>query len=397
MPTESAFLFAGLLFLAAALGYVFARFGEEKEEPEPVSGQLSADYLKGLNYLLSEQPDRAVEVFTRMTELDDETLETHFALGSLFRRRGEVDRAIRVHQNLMARPNLSREQKDHAEVSLAEDYLSAGLLDRAEDLFLKLRQSPEHREKVLQKLVRLYEITKDWERAIEIHEQLEAIDPAVADSSPVVHFYCELAEEARAKRDYTRARQMLRKSKAGRKETVRSMLAGADLAHDTGDFRGALKLYERVAREDPALLIEVIPRMSTSCREAGLEKRFTGFLQGLLGKNSSAVRAIAMATIIEPDIDNAVALQCLEDFVTQDSTLSDLIDSSRLVNSSAEDRLRILGRVRQALRRIARAEPGYQCGECGYMSMLLQWQCPRCRTWESVRPSARLVLDSMSR
>jgi len=122
MPTESTFLLAGLFFLAAALGYFFARFGDDEEstdEPAP-AGKLNADYIKGLNFLLNEKPDQALEVFMRMVEVDDETLETHFALGSLFRRRGEVDRAIRVHQNIIARPNLSEMHKEQALVSLAE-------------------------------------------------------------------------------------------------------------------------------------------------------------------------------------------------------------------------------------------------------------------------------------
>ncbi len=113
MPTESTFLLVGLLFVAAALGYVFARFSDEEKKAE-APGQLNADYLKGLNFLLNEKPDQALEVFMRMVEVDDETLETHFALGGLFRRRGEVERAIRVHQNLIARPNLGRLHKDQA-------------------------------------------------------------------------------------------------------------------------------------------------------------------------------------------------------------------------------------------------------------------------------------------
>ena len=150
MPTESTFLLVGLLFVAAALGYVFARFSDEEKKAE-APGQLNADYLKGLNFLLNEKPDQALEVFMRMVEVDDETLETHFALGGLFRRRGEVERAIRVHQNLIARPNLSRLHKDQAFFALGEDYLSAGLFDRAEKLFMQMRGSPEHRVDALNK------------------------------------------------------------------------------------------------------------------------------------------------------------------------------------------------------------------------------------------------------
>ena len=138
-------LLAGLLFIAAALGYVFARFGDpgddEELEAEVVNGRLNADYIKGLNFLLNEQTDQALEHFLKMVRVDDKTIETHFALGNLFRRRGEVDRAIRIHQNIIARPDLAAEQRDQALYSLAKDYLSAGLLDRAEKICTRLAPS----------------------------------------------------------------------------------------------------------------------------------------------------------------------------------------------------------------------------------------------------------------
>ena len=200
MPSESTFLLAGLLFLAAALGYVFARFGDEQDEDE-AADQLSSDYLKGLNYVLNEEPDRAVELFTKMAELDDEALETHFALGSLFRKRGEVDRAIRVHQNLMARPSLGQAHKEQAEDALAEDYLSAGLFDRAEALYRKLCDAAEFRIKARQQLLRIYEVTRDWDKAIEVQAELDRLQKGSKNSraspSQVAHYYCELAEQAR--------------------------------------------------------------------------------------------------------------------------------------------------------------------------------------------------------
>jgi lipopolysaccharide biosynthesis regulator YciM len=136
MPTESTFLLAGLFLLLAAAGWAMGRFGERDEEQPPAP--LNIDYLKGLNFLLNEQTDQALEHFLEMVRVDDKTIETHFALGSLFRRRGEVDRAIRIHQNIIARPDLAAEQRDQALYSLAKDYLHAGLLDRAENLFARL-------------------------------------------------------------------------------------------------------------------------------------------------------------------------------------------------------------------------------------------------------------------
>lgn len=160
MPTEATFLLAGLFIVAAATGWAFARFSDfKRDDPPPTS--ISADYLRGLNLVLNRQTDEALELFVRMAKVDEDTLETHFALGHLFRRRGEVDRAIRVHQNLLARPNLSEAQRHQALFSLAQDYLGAGLFDRAEKLFSELGSSSTLGEAALEKLVDIYERQSD--------------------------------------------------------------------------------------------------------------------------------------------------------------------------------------------------------------------------------------------
>ncbi len=152
------------------------RFGERDVEDAPPP--LNIDYLKGLNFLLNEQTDQALEHFLEMVRVDDKTIETHFALGSLFRRRGEVDRAIRIHQNIIARPDLAAEQRDQALFSLAKDYNHAGLLDRAENLFARLSEGSRYQVQALESLCRIYEQEKEWERAIEAAEKLEILGAA---------------------------------------------------------------------------------------------------------------------------------------------------------------------------------------------------------------------------
>jgi len=391
MPTESAFLLAGLLFIAAALGYVFARFGESDDQ-DVSAAQLSADYLKGLNYVLNEEPDRAVELFTRMAELDDEALETHFALGSLFRKRGEVDRAIRVHQNLMARPSLTAVQKDQAKAELAEDYLSAGLFDRAENLFEKLCESPEFRLRALDRLIRIHEVTREWERAVEKQLELERADPGLSRTSSMAHYYCELAEQALASRDFTVARQMLKNADSGRNRTVRSTIVRAGIAHDTGDSQEAIRLYRRAVMDSPDLLVAVMPRLAASCRAAEDDAELTGFLRQLLHDDPQQADAVAMATVIDSSIDDPVALEALHKFIAGDPTLSGLIDADRLENAAESERSAILNRVRQTLKRIVAARPGFRCEQCGYACLVMQWQCPGCRSWETVKAETRIDL-----
>ena len=193
MPTESTFLLAGLFLLLAAAGWAMGRFGERDTEEAPPP--LNIDYLKGLNFLLNEQTDQALEHFLRMVRVDDKTIETHFALGSLFRRRGEVDRAIRIHQNIIARPDLASEQRDQALFSLAKDYLGAGLLDRAEKLFMRLAQGSRYQVQALENLCRIYEQEKEWQKAIDSGQKLETLG-GESLALQIAHYYCELAEQA---------------------------------------------------------------------------------------------------------------------------------------------------------------------------------------------------------
>ncbi|MDH5617763.1 MAG: hypothetical protein OEZ11_03910, partial [Gammaproteobacteria bacterium] len=211
MPTEKALILAGLFLLLAAAGWVIGRFGERDDEDPPPP--LNIDYLKGLNFLLNEQTDQAVEHFLRMVRVDDRTIETHFALGSLFRRRGEVDRAIRIHQNIIARPDLASEQRDQALYSLAKDYLAAGLLDRAEKLFVRLSEGSRFQVQASEALCRIYEQERDWDKAIDAGKRLEVLGGRSL-ALQIAHYYCELAEAAAAAGDYAAARQYVKNAQA---------------------------------------------------------------------------------------------------------------------------------------------------------------------------------------
>ncbi len=397
MPTESAFLLAGLLFIAAALGYVFAKFGDADEENISAE-KLSSDYMRGLNYVLNEESDRAVEVFTRMAELDDEALETHFALGSLFRKRGEVDRAIRVHENLIARQTLSSAQKNQAEAALAEDFLSAGLFDRAESMFLTLCDSPEFRLRALERLRRIYEVTRDWERAVEISRNLDKLKVKTSDPGEgtvhVAHYFCEMAEQAWKQKDTRKAHAMLKQAESGHRQTVRSTLIRADFLHDEGETGDAIPLYREVIESAPDLLVEVLPRLAASHRADGSSTDLSAYLRAMLEQDGAA--AIAMAAVRDPTIENSEAMSAMQSFVAADPTLCRLIGIERFEVTDEAQRSTAINQVRDALRKIVTARPGYVCCECGYACMIMQWQCPGCHSWESIRPIVKINLVSGS-
>ncbi len=397
MPTESAFLLAGLLFIAAALGYVFAKFGDADETDISVE-KLNSDYLKGLNYVLNEESDRAVEVFTRMAELDDEALETHFALGSLFRKRGEVDRAIRVHENLIARQTLTQAQQNQAEAALAEDFLSAGLFDRAESIFLTLCDSPDFRLFGLERLRRIYEVTRDWERAVEISRELDKSGDQKSDvavGAPyIAHYYCEMAEEAWQQDNPHKAYALLKQADSGNQSTVRSTLVRAGFLSSAGEPDEAIGYYREVIELSPDLLVEVLPYLAASHRAANSTSELSAYLNQLLERDSEFTAAIAMATVRDPAIVNPEAISALQRFVVADQILRRFVGAEQFEQADESHRLTIINQVRNALRDIVSARPGYVCRECGYACMVMQWQCSGCHAWESIRPVAKINLIS---
>src|ERR1700720_4741355 len=205
--TDLPLLTWALVVAALVLGILAGHFGWGKRWPASL-GKLHPDYLTGLDYLVSEQPDRALDMFLKLMDANADTIETHFALGSLYRRRGEVERAIRIHQNLLARDELAPEHREQALLALAQDYLRAGLLDRAEGLFQQVSEVPRLRASALDALRLVYERQHDWQQALGAFRQLARIK-AAPPRTVAAHYLCELAAVAIERADNDSARKLL--------------------------------------------------------------------------------------------------------------------------------------------------------------------------------------------
>jgi len=393
MPTESTFLLAGLFLLLAAAGWALGRFGE-REEGEAAPPPLNIDYLKGLNFLLNEQTDQALEHFLKMVRVDDKTIETHFALGSLFRRRGEVDRAIRIHQNIIARPDLAAEPREQALYSLAKDYLKAGLLDRAENLFVRLSQGSRYQVEALEQLCKIYELEREWERAIDSGKKLEVLS-GESLALQIAHYYCELAEQAVRKKDYVAARAYVKKAQSGRPRTLRGALIRAEIARDTEDTNTALRLYHRIIGENTYLITEALPKLVEIHERDHSIDQLEKSLTALFAKFPEMKTEVAYTAIVNNIGGIEVIDDCVEEYMLNEPTLTDFIDMQTLGEGNTEDRHAALTKVRAALSKLASKTPRYQCKECGFSSQRLLWQCPSCKNWEAQRPFTSVRFDSV--
>ncbi|QKT04788.1 lipopolysaccharide assembly protein LapB [Ectothiorhodospiraceae bacterium 2226] len=345
---------------------------------------LTAAYYQGLNYLLDEQPDKAIEVFVNMIEVDRDTVEMHLALGSLFRRRGEVDRAIRVHQNLIARPTLAKAQREQALHELGEDYMRAGLFDRAEALFTELARSTKYRDRALRQLSCIYQQEKDWHQAIDATSRLEQLTGQRELRAEIAHFYCELAEQARQENEPKEALRLLRRALATDGSCVRATLLEAELALAEGNCKGAFGALRRVEQQDPHYLPEAVEPLMQCAQPPQSSKEVRQYLLGLLERQKSVSVLLAAAELVRETRGQEEAAALIAHHLRGRPSVRGIHRLIELhLQAEARDDLKML---RDVTTRLLAEKPVYRCQRCGFNGKALHWLCPGCKSWGTVKP-----------
>ncbi len=378
-----------LLPIAALSGWAIGRRGASGVEPQQ---RISQNYFRGLNYILEEQPDKAIDLFVQLTELDSDTVEVHFALGNLFRSRGEVERAIRIHQNLIARPTLTRSQRNQALLELGRDYMTAGLLDRAEGIFQQLLADSQHKQIALGQLVQIYQQEKEWERAINIARQLDENAPQPR-ATLLSHFHCELAEQAAHQGDVERALKLCRRALVEAKENVRANLLIAELYMERDDLGAALKALHQVEAQEPAHLLDALPLLVEVHARMGQEGELDSYLRQLLRRHPDTALSLALTRRLAHHTGMEAASGFLEGYLQEHPTLHgiacylDLLSHAQPSDAPEQTRLQLL---RELTARLVEATPKYSCRRCGFSGKSLHWQCPSCKGWDTIRPGIAL-------
>ena len=381
MEIEYWWLLALPLFFA--LGWLAARVDIKQLVSE--SRALPISYFKGLNFLLNEQPDKAIEAFIEVVKVDPQTIELHFALGSLFRRRGEVERAIRMHQNLVERADLGEEQKLLALYELAQDYLKAGLLDRAEELFLKLEHTA-HAEAALRFLLEIYEREKDWQKAMGTAEKLEAVTGR-SHQKEIANFCCELAvnESMHTRPDSARAHLM--QALAHHRLCVRANILLGELELQAGNHDAAIAAWNRIETQNPAYLALVADRLLAAFSATGHTDEGLNILRGYLAKYPSLdlLNTVFQGTLEVSGSETAYRL--VRDELRRNPTLLglDKLLEAQLLEAPVERR-HDLELIKQLVHQHTRSLAMYRCDNCGFRARQFYWHCPACAAWESYSP-----------
>ncbi|MEW6647211.1 MAG: lipopolysaccharide assembly protein LapB [Pseudomonadota bacterium] len=382
MGVELLFL---LLPVAALSGWLLGR--RDVRDGGRQFSSLSSDYFKGLNYLLNEQPDKAIEVFIHMLEVDSDTVDTHFAVGSLFRRRGEVDRAIRIHQNLIARPTLSRQQRDQALYELGTDYMRAGLLDRAESLFQELvNESPAYRPQALRQLLDIYQQEKDWHKAVAIGQRLqgmgsEGVGPVIAQ------FFCEQADQALMLGERSEALGLVRRALAEDRNCVRATLLEGRIELDNGAHKSAVRVLRRVEQQNPAYLPEVLAPLQEAFVQQGRIGDMIAYLRDMLARHGGISIMLALAELIRQQQGEKEAAVFVVNHMRGHPSVRGMerLIALKLHSSDGQARDDLLV-LKDLTDKLLESKPVYCCSQCGYSGKNLSWQCPSCKQWNTIKP-----------
>ncbi|WP_018410059.1 lipopolysaccharide assembly protein LapB [Methyloversatilis thermotolerans] len=388
MEIELWWLLALPLFFG--LGWLAARIDIRHLVRE--SRALPKSYFAGLNFLLNEQPDRAIDSFIEATSKDPQTVELQFALGNLFRRRGETDRAIQIHQALASRDDVRADQRLAARLELGLDFLKAGLLDRAEEVFVGLRGSALDTE-ALHHLLDIYQQEKEWRKAIEIAKVLPETESHRAQKD-IAQFLCELATHALAQSRLDDARALLEEALSTHRKCVRALMLLGDVAAADQRLEQAIDCWQRIEQQNPVYLALVAARLADAYRRLGRERQGITLLKSYLERHASLD---LLDVVFKEELDAegpSGALTLVREELRRNPTLLGLdklleAQMQTLPPEARTDSDLMKNIIHAHTRRVAR----YRCDHCGFKARQFHWRCPACGGWETYPPKRTEEFD----
>lgn len=381
-----------LVFSAIGSGWLLGRFASGVPPFSERRASAYRQYYRGLNYLLNDRADEAVDAFLKSLDVTVETFETHLALGGLMRRKGDVEGAIRVHENLLARPNLPPQQLQQARLELARDFIGAGLYDRAEQLLQELLQhSAELRPVCLRHLIEIYQAEREWAKAIETANRLlpkrslilHHGEPDPQLEAAIAQFHCEIAQRQMEKGDYDGATMHLKAARAREKHCARAWMLQSEVDFRAGRHDDAVIGLQHLLTHSPGMIAEVLDKLRAAADSAGRRADLLKFLRECLQRYPSTRIAQAISEEMRDQSGEQTADEFLVEQVRERPTLRGLLV---LLHKNADNLAISTALLTEILEKVADSKPLYQCINCGFSGRQLHWNCPRCKQWSTVQP-----------
>ena len=373
-----------IILMSAILFYIAVKIFYKKN-----SNIIPVEYLQSMNYLLSDEHDKALNTFMSMVSVSKDNAETHIILGNLFRNRGEVDRAIRIHQNLIARPELTFDIRQQCLTELAKDYLKAGFLDRAELIFIKLSKDVISPAPVLLHLKEIYELEKEWQKAIDVSLKIQVQNNEDL-SDMVSHYYCELAEieiSINNIYDMGQAKKYINKAFSYNKKSLRALILLGDISCKNGNHIDSIKKYLNAYESYPEQSYLVIDKIKIAYENLNTKENFYDFLKSF----SKTRYSLDLYSSLNKDQSSAINHKEISEIYQQEfeGNRVNLIQLSEYVNLIEENKIafdkKSLSNIQKCLKVYSEKESSHKCELCGFGSIKHFWQCPSCQSWSSIK------------
>ena len=373
-----------LAIIPVAIGFLWLLYRTKKSHKRQQS-TLSSEYFKGVNYLLNDEQGKALDVFVKLVESNWDTIDMHFTLGKIYRKNGEMDKAIKIHQGLIARPTLPERYRCKILLELGYDYLDAGWFDRAEGLFKEVLMQDKKSNEARHNLILIYQQEKDWFKAIEIAVDLFSENPAVIGPM-IAHYYCELAEISKTKGDVSQLENYANKALAYDASCVRASILLADQIKATGDDKKAIEIYESIEQQDAESMILVIDSLLECYENLSSLDQLYEYLLSLQSRHKNLFLQNIIASVLERSQGKQAAIEYLADKVKHQPSLVGL---QKLVSYKEKeiDADRVFADLTAALSVMQKDSAEYRCQKCGFNTNTHYWLCPGCHHWGSVKPS----------
>ena len=389
-----------LLLIAIVAGWLMGRFMYPRNKIQDKShNDLFEDYFVGLNYLLNDEPDEAIDTFINALEINSETIETHLALGALLRRRGKVDKAIKVHHALLARPELEQGFSGSARLQLAQDYISAGLLDRAERLLNEvLNENKNFKWEALRFLITIYQTEKEWEQAISSSSMMLANPTFKKDielRAAAAHYCCEIAEQLLESNNDAGARASIKRAFTFDRRNIRASFLLAKIEQRRGKFKAAIKELVRILASNPDFIGQLLQPLSDCYEQLGSSAGFEKLLRDSLLDSVDVNVMLTLTELIQENSGSESALSFLKQQLSINPSMAGLLKLLGLQIGDADDKSdagESLRAVQKLLKEMLQKSAEYQCNHCGFESRKFYWMCPSCKKWDRIKPMAQSAL-----
>ena len=382
MPSENTIYLAAIISVSALLGYLYLKFVDKNEE----DSKISPEYLIGLKLLLNEQADKAINLFSEIVQVDEETIETHLALGVLFRKQGKIDQAIKLHENIISKKELKEHHYYQTLEELAEDYYTAGLYDKSEELFKKLIEIKDHKILSLTKLMQIYEYTCEWNKALSTVEKLNNINPSNEYKKNIPHYLCQISEKYISQNDLEKAELYIKKAKSTNSNSSRIPFVSVQIALKKDELVNALKIYKKLCEFSDLGHQILLPDLITKAKDKGQIIHVNEMIQEIYNGPSGTKEHLALLAIMNLNIDEKIIMQSLYEFLSNELYFSELLNFNNMESITELISNELINNIRVKLNKKSKNKFKYLCKNCGYKTIKLSWQCPTCRSWESSIP-----------